>query len=170
MTGVRDFVAGLARAGKDFAEIQDTVKKAFGDKALKRTQIYEVIRKVKAGENTVDQRFRNPKKTKRHQSLITAVAATVEQDRRVGIEYLAEANGVSYGTIYNILHDNLGLEKKSARWVPKLLSDLQKQERVQICRKFIAAVYRHSMAMLDRIVTMDETMVSYHTPETKRQS
>ena len=41
---------------------------------------------------------------------------------------------------------------------------------MQICRKFIAAVYRHSMAMLDRIVTMDATMVSYHTPETKRQS
>ena len=37
MTGVRDFVAGLARAGKDFAEIQDTVKKAFGDKALNGT-------------------------------------------------------------------------------------------------------------------------------------
>jgi hypothetical protein len=26
------------------------------------------------------------------------------------------------------------------------------------------------MAMMDRIVTMDETMVCYHTPETKRQS
>jgi predicted HAD superfamily phosphohydrolase YqeG len=26
------------------------------------------------------------------------------------------------------------------------------------------------MAMMDRIVTMDETMVSYHTPEAKRQS
>ena len=127
MTGVRDFVAGLARAGKDFAEIQDTVKKAFGDKALRRTQIYEVIRKVKASENTDDQRIRNPKKTKRDQSLITAIAAAVEQDRRVTIDNLAVANGVSHGTIYNILHDELGLEKKSARWVPKLLSDLQKQ-------------------------------------------
>ena len=34
---VRDFVDGLARAGKDFEEIQDTVKKAFGDKALNGT-------------------------------------------------------------------------------------------------------------------------------------
>ncbi len=69
-----------------------------------------------------------------------------------------------------ILRDDLGLVKKSARWVPKLLNEDQKQERVRTCKEFIATVQRHSMAMLDCIGTMDETMVSYHTPETKKQS
>jgi histone-lysine N-methyltransferase SETMAR len=36
--------------------------------------------------------------------------------------------------------------------------------------EFVTAVNRRSMAMLDRIVTMDETMVSYHTPEMKKAS
>jgi hypothetical protein len=53
--------------------------------------------------------------------------------------------------------------------VPKLLSQDQKDQRVENCSEFIAAVHRH-FAMLDNIVTMDETMVSYHTPETKKQS
>ena len=79
---------------------------------MKRTQIYDIIRKVKAGENTNDQRYRNPKKTKKDQSLIMAVATAIEKDRRVTIDDLAVANGVSHGTIYNILHDELGLEKK----------------------------------------------------------
>jgi hypothetical protein len=30
-------------------------------------------------------------------------------------------------------------------------------------------MHRHSMAMLDNIVMMDETMVSDHMPQTKRQ-
>jgi hypothetical protein len=38
---------------------------------------------------------------------------------------------------------------------------------VEDCRDFIN---RNSFAMLDSIVTMDETMVSFHTPETKKQS
>ena len=103
---------------EDFAEIQDTVKKAYGDKALKRTQIYDIIRKVKAGENANDQRYRNPKKTKTDQSLIMAVATAVEKDRRVTIDDLAVANGVSHGTIYNILHDELGIEKSKPDGYP----------------------------------------------------
>ncbi len=77
---------------------------------------------------------------------------------------------MSVYTVHSILYKDLGLEKKSARWVPKLLSADQKEERVRTCSAFIAAVQRRSMAMLDNIVTMDETMVCYHTPATKKQS
>jgi hypothetical protein len=60
--------------------------------------------------------------------------------------------------------------KKSARLVPKLLSKEQKQERVSTYWDFIAFIQRHSMSMLENIVTMDETMVWYQTPKTKKQS
>ena len=139
MGKVRDFVAGLARAGKDFGEIEYTVKKSFGDKAVNRATIYRITKAVKDGKNTHDQRKFNATKTKRTQSLIAAVAAAVEEDRRVSIEDLAGAHGVSYGTIFNIIHDDLGLVKKSARWVPKLLSREQMLERVRISTNFVAA-------------------------------
>jgi hypothetical protein len=41
---------------------------------------------------------------------------------------------------------------------------------VRVCSDFVAAVNRRSKAMLDNIITMDETMVSDHTPETKKSS
>jgi histone-lysine N-methyltransferase SETMAR len=72
--------------------------------------------------------------------------------------------------IHAVLHDDLGLEKKSAKLVPKLLNDDQKQQRVEVCSEFIKAVQRHSLTMLDSIVTMVETMVCYHTPQSKKQS
>ncbi len=73
-------------------------------------------------------------------------------------------------TIHSNLHKDLGLEKKSARWVPKLLSLEQKEKRVRSCSAFIATVQCRSIAMLVNIVTIDKTMVCHHTPETKKQS
>ncbi len=60
-------------------------------------------------------------------ALIAPVAAAIEEDRRLSIKALATAHGKSGSTIRAMLHDDLGLEKKSARWVPKLLNDEQKQ-------------------------------------------
>jgi histone-lysine N-methyltransferase SETMAR len=170
MTKVRDFVAGLARSGKSAAEIKTIVDAAYGDKALGLTSIYYILKKVKEGKSTDDQRHLNAKKTKRTAAIVAAVAADVAVDRRVSCKDLAFAYGLSIGTVFNILRDDLGLVKKSARWVPKLLSDQQKEERVRTCEAFVAAVQRRSLSMLDEIVTMDETMVSFHTPETKKQS
>ncbi len=41
---------------------------------------------------------------------------------------------------------------------------------MRICEAFMSLLRRHSMAMLDRIVTMDESVASFHTPQTKQQS
>ncbi len=56
--------------------------------------------------------------------LIAYVAAAVAEDRWVSIQDLARVHGTSYGTISRILHSQLGLVKKLAWWVPKLLSTL----------------------------------------------
>ena len=141
---------------------------AYGDLALKRGAINSILRKVKAIKNTKYQQHLNPKKTKRTEALIAPVAAAVWKNGHVGIQDLTLAYGVSFGTIYNILNEELGLEKKLARWVPKLLNKEQILERVCTCRACIAAVLRHSMAMLDLIITMGKRMVSFHTPLTKK--
>jgi hypothetical protein len=69
--------------------------------------------------------------------------------------------------IHGVLHDDLGLEKKSARWVPKLLNEKQKQQHVDVCSEFVEAAHHHSLNMLDSIVTMDEMTVCYHMPQMK---
>jgi histone-lysine N-methyltransferase SETMAR len=170
MPRVHDFVFDLARAGKKFKEIQETVKTVYRDTALKRTAIYRILRDVKAGKPCCDRRHLNAKKTKRTADVIAAVSTAIKEDRRITIRQLALGCGVSSGTISNILHAELGLVKKSARWVPKLLSEDQKKERVRSCNSFIHMLQKKSLSMLDQIVTMDESAVSFHTPETKKQS
>ncbi len=118
----------------------------YGDKTLKKTAIYTILKKVKAGETTADQRHLNLKKRTQVPDVIASVAVAVEEDWRVTIKNIALANGVSVKTVHAILHKDLGLVKKSARWVPRLLNSDQEQERVQTCQKFLATVQRRCNA------------------------
>jgi hypothetical protein len=43
-------------------------------------------------------------------------------------------------------------------------------ERVRTSQEFIQLVQTKGRSVLDRIITMDESAVSMHTPETKQQS
>jgi hypothetical protein len=47
MTRVHDFAADLAKAGKSFKEISEMLNTVYGDKALKKTQIYVIIKAKK---------------------------------------------------------------------------------------------------------------------------
>ena len=49
----------------------------------------------------------------------------VYSDRRIQVEEIAQALGISHGSVSTILHDHLGMCKLTARWVPKSLSGEQ---------------------------------------------
>jgi histone-lysine N-methyltransferase SETMAR len=170
MATARNFAADLLKSGESVKETKKKVDSVYGDKGLSIDSLYKILKKIKAGEPTVDQRRFNAKKTIRSPTLIAAVAADIEADRRIGMHRLASAHHTSYGTIFNIIHEDLGLVKKSARWVPKLLSLEQQEARVTTCEAFIKLVANKGRSILDNIITMDESAVSMHTPETKSQS
>jgi hypothetical protein len=111
MARVRYFVADLAKTALSVKEIQEIVEKAYGDKALKRSQIYRIVRQVKAGEDVTDQRNLNAKKTKRSDKLIGAVAADVKRNCALSAQELAIMHDVSCATMLRILKEDLGLKK-----------------------------------------------------------
>jgi hypothetical protein len=70
MTCVRDFIADLARVGKGFLEIEKALDLVYGDKALKKTAIYAILKKVKSGKTTEDQRHFYLKKTVKRPGMV----------------------------------------------------------------------------------------------------
>ena len=46
---------------------------------------------------------------------------------------IAQALGISHGSVSTILHDCLGMRKLTACWVPKSLSDEQMATRASVC-------------------------------------
>ncbi|KAG5331340.1 GVQW3 protein, partial [Acromyrmex charruanus] len=57
-------------------------------------------------------------------------------DRRVKVRELVEATVISHGTMTLILHEQLGMKKLSARWVPRLLTVDHKRDRVTISKQW----------------------------------
>ena len=93
----------------------------------------------------------------------------VYSDRRIKVEEIAQALGISHGTISTILHDRLGMRKRTARWVPKSLSDEQMATRASVCRALLKR-FRSKDDFLLLLVIVDETWVHYFEPENKAQS
>jgi predicted CopG family antitoxin len=102
-TSVHNFVSDLALARKNFKEIKAMVDSACGDKTLKKTDIYAILKKVKAGENSADLRHLNLKKRTRISAVISAVATIMEEEQRTTIKNIALANGVSVKIVGYIL-------------------------------------------------------------------
>ncbi|UYV66260.1 hypothetical protein LAZ67_4001048 [Cordylochernes scorpioides] len=68
------------------------------------------------------------------------------------------------------MSDVLNFRKVCARWVPRLLSENHKQQRVETARAFLKVHRRDGDQLFSQIVTGDESWVHHSTPETKRQS
>ena len=93
----------------------------------------------------------------------------IYSDRRIQVEEIARALGISHGSVSTILHDRLGMLKLIARWDPKSLSDEQMATRASICSALLKRL-RSKNDFLLRLVTVDETWVHYYEPENKSQS
>ena len=84
------------------------------------------------------------------------------------MEEIAQALGISHGSVSTILHDRLGMPKLTARWVPKSRSDEQTANRASVCSALLKH-FRSKDDFLLRLVTVDETWVHYYEPKNKAQ-
>ena len=92
----------------------------------------------------------------------------VYSDRRIQVEEIAQALGISHGSVSTILHDRLGIRKLIARWVPKSLSDEQMATRASVCSALLKR-FRSEDDFLLHLMTVDETWVHHYEPENKAQ-
>ena len=84
------------------------------------------------------------------------------------MEEIAQALGISHGSVSTILHDRSSMRKLTARWVSKSLSDEQIVTRASVCSA-LCNMFRSKDDCLC-LVTVDETWVRYYEKENKAQS
>ena len=86
------------------------------------------------------------------------------------MEEIAQALGISHGSVSTILHDRLGMRKLTARRVPKSLSDEQMATRASVCCALLKHFRSKDYFFFLHLVTVEETWVHYYEPENKAQS
>ena len=100
---------------------------------------------------------------------VCQVKTLVLEDWRVTVKQLAAITKMNVGSIETILHDHHHMSKVSARWVPRLLTPNQKEQRADSCKELIELESKDTR-FFDRIMTMDETWVHHFDPEMKSSS
>ena len=93
--------------------------------------------------------------------MIDKIHDMVLSDRRIKVREIVEATGISQGTVFSVLHEKLGVEKISARWVPRLLSEENKRNRVVDSDAVLALFCRNPDEFLSRYITVDETWIHH---------
>ena len=61
---------------------------------------------------------------------VQAVEDLIKSDRRVTLDKIATKLDISHGTVYAIVREKLHFSKVSCRWVPKMLTDDHKMQRL----------------------------------------
>lgn len=99
--------------------------------------------------------------------LIETVRQIVTSDPHATIEEISDEVHISVGSVHSILKDNLGMTKICSRWIPHLLTDAQKQERLETSMSLLQKMRSWSIAQWNSIATGDETWIRYFEPKRK---
>jgi histone-lysine N-methyltransferase SETMAR len=101
---------------------------------------------------------------------IKKVHKMVLADRKLKLREIADTLKISEGSVFTILHEHLSMRKLCSKWVPRLLTVDQKQQRVDDSERCLELFQRNKKNFFMRYVTMDETWIHHYTPESNRQS
>lgn len=116
-----------------------------------------------------DERRGRPKEAVTPENIKT-IHKIILNDRKVKLIEIADTLKISKERVGHILHEYLGMRKLCAKWVPRELTIDQKQQRVDDSEQCLELINRNKSEFLRRYVTMHETWLHHHTPESNRQS
>ena len=95
---------------------------------------------------------------------IHAVECLVMRDRQISVRRVADQLDISKTIVCEILNDHLGMKKVYTKWVPKLLTPLQRANRVECFEELLQESNEDPIDFLGRIVTGDETWIHHYDP------
>ena len=89
----------------------------------------------------------------------------VEQDARLSVKDISSFTGISEGSVQTILKKRLALRKVCARWVPHLLTEEQKKQRLKCARELLKTYKGCNSQVISNLLTGDETWVHMFEPQ-----
>lgn len=158
---VRYYIMIRSKLGIKPVTIHEELVLALGDTAPSYTTVTRWASEFKQGRVEVkdDPRSGRPV-TSFTKANIDRVRELVEADPHTTYERLEAETQLNTFTLHQILHQALSLRKVTSRWVPHLLTDENRQKRVEICVENLT-YFRDGPGRLSDILTTDEVWI-YH--------
>ena len=154
----------------DATETYGMLQTAFRPSCMNRVSVFEWHNKFKEGRVSVRDYERCGRgKEVRTSELIGQVKNVIDKDRRVSIVTINAQFDVSVGTVHTIIREELKMRKICAKFVPRVLKEDKKERRCHDSREMVELI-DSDPAVLDTLVTCDESWIYCYDPVTKWQS
>jgi len=156
--------------GFNGAKTLEMLEKCFGNDALKKTTVYQWHERFTLGRESVkdDERSGRPSTSKTDKK-IDKVKEMLTENRKLTIRELADNLNIAYGSVQDIIVNDLGLRRVAAKLVPKDLNFMQKRDRVDIAKDMISKV-ESDPTFIKRIITGDETWIYEYDTQSRHQA
>ena len=142
------------------------LKIAFREEAMCRTQTYEWWKRFREGRTSVDDDMRSEWPSSKTDD-VAKVREVIRSNCRLTVREAAEEVSISKTVCHEILTKNLGMHRIAAKFVPRLLTDDQKQNRGDVSQELLDRANDDNF--LKNIITGNETWVYGYDVETKVQ-
>ena len=142
----------------------------FGASCMNRVSVFEWHKRFKEGRESVmdDERCGRSKEVNTPE-LISQIKNFMDKDRRVSIDRIRVQFDISVATVHSIIPEELKMRKICMKFVPRVLREDQKERRYHDSREMVELI-NSDPAVLDALVTCDQSWIYCYDPETKRQS
>jgi histone-lysine N-methyltransferase SETMAR len=161
----------FTRKGLNATEISKELDNVYKDSAPSYRTVAKWVAEFKDPERGFEDALRigRPSTTNTDEN-IEAVERIVMRDRQISVRRVADELGIPKTNVHEIMNNHLGMKKVCTRWVPKLLTPLQRANRVDCCQELLEESEADSSNFSDRIVTGDECWVYHYDPLTQMEA
>ena len=167
----RGTIKFLTLKGDDYKHIHQQLLDVYHDQAPSLSTCKRLNREFRMGRTSIQDEPRSGRPSDATTpETIAQVRSIIDNDPRAKIRHIAASMSLSYGTVSTIIHDQLHLNKLSARWVPRNLSPQEREKRVTQSCEILELAYADPENFLSRLVTEDESWVHHYDPESKQDS
>jgi len=154
MVAKRNIIWFYFRLGKSITETHADLEKVYEEDAPAMSTVHYWFVRFREGETSVVDKQRTGRPVDKEAE--ESVAAVLEEMPYSSARQISERTGRSLGTVLNVLHIRLGLQYFNLRWVPHMLSEGQKAERVEGARILLGELERLGKRGMSYVLTSDE--------------
>ncbi len=134
----RAVIKFFTRKGLNATKISKELDNVYKDSAPS----YRTVAKWVAEFKDPERGFEDSPRTGRPSTVTTAenieaVERIVMRDRQISVRRVAYELGISTTAVYEIMINQLCMKKVSTRWGPKLLTPIQRTNRVDCCQELL---------------------------------
>ncbi len=166
----RTIIKFLVQSGHTPIQCWRKMRDVFGTGTVSKNCVRVWHKRFLNGETSVKDKKRPGRpRSVRTDEAVQKVNQLLGQDRRQTVRDMADQLSISKTTLHTILKKEMKLSKLCPKFVPKVLTQEQKDFRVRLCEMNLQLLKDHE-DFLERVITGDESWVSVFEIECKGDS